>query len=190
MIIRIPLDPVTQLPLHGWVLQLHKWTALWELVGDLSWACVNFVKSDGKKIPKKPGIYMLCAAPPEFPERMRRMLLDVLPECSPQMRKRLCDEVPFLRNVMYVGETKNLHGRFNQHIRGTARSPSAKFVPTLKSCFSTGMVFCYAPHENGDKKTLLRIEKAAQHCFRPGAVYPVPSEPEEFQAAFGKERDA
>jgi excinuclease UvrABC nuclease subunit len=83
---------------HGWQLIASEWAALRERVSGLRWRKVRFRELDQDTVPRAPGVYALCSPPP-FGVR------DHLPRN--------------LYEVLYVGKSKDLRGRFLQHLSST-----------------------------------------------------------------------
>ncbi len=82
---------------HGWLLDKKSWQFERKQARTISWTKVPLRKNYSGRVPKSPGVYMICVSGSPF-----------------------ADELPFssLYEVAYVGQASALRQRFEDHIRG------------------------------------------------------------------------
>lgn len=126
---------------HGWNLDPESWKLLARLVSDLSWKRVPFERVHSSVVPKKAGIYLICANTPVLK--------------SP----------PFdaFFNVLYAGlSTTSIHSRFVAH----CSNPDENILKA-KQCYgfiTSQMTYYYA---TTTPAAVAEIENRLIDCFGP-----------------------
>jgi hypothetical protein len=86
---------------YGWSLDKNEWNKLREKLTSVEWKR-TFLENDYRAtVPNTAGVYLICVSTSEIP-----------------IFGRVMQE---LYNAIYVGQSKNLKGRFAQHVRGYGR---------------------------------------------------------------------
>ena len=112
-----------------------------EKIRDLRWHRSAFTPAELEKLPERPGIYILCAAPPEVPKPFQRL---------------------GLYNPVYIGRTTNLKQRI---LAGHWKRPSVN-IRELRAHFKGELSLWYA---EAAPQEIEGVEDAMLFCFWPSA---------------------
>jgi hypothetical protein len=104
---------------------------------------VRLTPADKNAVPKEPGVYMVCAAPPGY--RMTR--------------RRTANVFKLLYSPLYVGKSGDLNERFTAH----CATPKPEIVESQK-CFRGNLDFWFLRLKQG---SINDMEAALIQCFGP-----------------------
>ena len=126
---------------HGWTLEKQKWDRLLAVVSGTSWSKTILDELYCDDVPKRTGVYAICATIPNFNQHLFEVLY----------------------NIIYVGKAdiRTLHHRFLEHCRRPERE-----VKQAKECFGDNFEYWYA-EVNPDR--VPELETHLIKCFGPPA---------------------
>ena len=111
-----------------------------ESIRNLEWREAKFTAGGLEVLPDRPGVYMICARPPEAPVSFRKLAL---------------------KNPMYIGKAEDLSVRIKQHFGRPDEN-----IMELRKHFSTELFLWYAV---ADIASIEDIEDKMIFCFWPAA---------------------
>ena len=126
---------------HGWTLKKQKWDHLLAIVSGTSWSKTTLDELYCDDVPKRTGVYAICATIPNFNQHLFEALY----------------------NIIYVGKAdrRTLHCRFLDHCRRPERG-----VKQAKECFGNNFEYWYTEvNPDGVKE----LEGRLIGCFGPPA---------------------
>ncbi|TRZ65694.1 MAG: GIY-YIG nuclease family protein [Comamonadaceae bacterium] len=124
---------------YGWSLEKEDWTILHQLLSDTKWTRVYLEREYKDSIPNKPGVYIICG--------------------KTEAIGFMGEAISKLNNAVYVGQSINLKGRFQDHVAGYGKVKKAKL--TFRR-----LEYWWTELEKGD---LSRIEQALVNALGPSA---------------------
>ena len=126
---------------YGWILEKQKWNHLLAVVSGTSWSKTTLDELYCDDVPKRTGVYAICATIPNFDQHLFEVLY----------------------NIIYVGKADRgtLHRRFLDHCRRPERG-----IKQAKECFGDNFEYWYA-EVNPDRVT--ELERRLIECFGPPA---------------------
>lgn len=128
---------------HGWSLQPETWAKLPKRA--LKWRTVRLTLNDRKGVPNVPGVYVVCASPPEHTRASGRTL----------------NLLRLVYTPLYVGQARDLQSRFVQH----CSNPKLE-IGQSQACFQGRLDFWFVRVEVGH---IDEFEAALIDCFGPPA---------------------
>ena len=140
-----PVDAVNQPRGHiryGWPLQTGSWRRLPEVISNNpAWQSRPLSHASKGSIPATTGVYMMCVCPP--------------------MMHQMRNPFASLINVIYVGQSKNLRTRYQNHLN----TPSAK-VRAARSTYADSLRFWFLQLPANEIRV---AESILIDCFGPPA---------------------
>lgn len=97
---------------YGWQLDPSYWTRLGTICAARKWQRTYLEHTYRSTVPTLPGVYLICSS-------VRQGIL--VSGASGDLYERLY-------NALYVGQAKNLRGRFGQHVRGYRNVSKARVI--------------------------------------------------------------
>ena len=126
---------------YGWTLEKHEWDLLLQVAEEISWSKTKLGQLYRNRVPKRSGVYIICAKIPRFTQRFFKSLY----------------------NVIYVGKANKgtLHDRFLYH----CKYPKQELV-MARSCFGDNLEYWFAEMDPGK---VAELEARLIDCFGPPA---------------------
>ena len=124
---------------HGWTLEKQEWDHLRRVVSKTCWSKTQLDQSCRDSVPKKSGVYAICAKLTDFKQSLFKALYEII----------------------YVGKSRSLNRRFLEHCRRPERG-----VKQAKQCFGDNLEYWYT-EVNPDR--IDELEARLIECFGPPA---------------------